>query len=299
MLSLTAKMDVNEPFQYAMSLAPIQVLLLLTENELKCRKLFERREVKRVLDTFKNKTVKEIIGYQLPDYRVELYNHLLYLESADYLLTQKDVMRFTDRQLLLLKEYLFRFTHRSTSNIEKKLTDIMTLNTEKLSVAISSLINDPQFKTETVISFRPFDIVIEQTAGPLRPAQELTELFLKHGFVSQNFIEAKAICAGLGLHPSVNWYKIEDYHFFVQLMCNRIPNCVLYFFNVEHVINYSKKGTVINPCIICFENPINTIHLPCFHAALCQQCANVQLTIKNTCIVCRAEGCFHKIYISA
>jgi hypothetical protein len=300
-------MDLNEPFNYAMSLTPIQILLMFTEKELSNCKLFERRELNRILEAYNGKTVKELIGIQLPDYRLQLYNHLLYLESADYLISQKDVSRLTSRQLVIMREYLFRFTCRSTVTVCEKLKNVIMLkiddtnklsfkDAKNLSKVISILVNDENFSTENVESFKNLDVIVEQVSGQLRPAEEISELFLKYRFVSENLLEAKAICVGLGLNPNTNWFKIQDYKIFAQYICTRFSDTTLNILNINFVLQTSKYMQVTNPCVICLENPINTIHIPCFHASLCQKC--VTMTITNKCVVCRTDGYSKKIFIS-
>jgi hypothetical protein len=47
-------------------------------------------------------------------------------------------------------------------------------------------------------------------------------------------------------------------------------------------------------CIICMENKIQVVAMPCFHATTCIRCAN-QL---SQCSVCRQDAEFKRIYLS-
>ena len=49
-----------------------------------------------------------------------------------------------------------------------------------------------------------------------------------------------------------------------------------------------KHGTESTPCIVCMENKVQCINLPCAHQNLCITCSRT-LENPNTCVVCRAE----------
>jgi len=47
--------------------------------------------------------------------------------------------------------------------------------------------------------------------------------------------------------------------------------------------NVSSDGS----CVVCFNNPINSVLVPCGHLAMCFTCAQVVKRVRNECPVCR------------
>ena len=52
-------------------------------------------------------------------------------------------------------------------------------------------------------------------------------------------------------------------------------------------------------CLICTNNPKNTVFLPCGHVALCTECMTEYMQQFGTkgCIICRGTSHWHKLYI--
>jgi hypothetical protein len=293
-------MEEDQPFKFISGFYPLQILLLLNEEELKNRNVIEKRELEKVKEMHKEKSIKEIIRLYHVDYRIVLYNTLNFLESPDYLLNLKCCDRLTNRQLDFLLVYIFRYVLRNSVEMACKIMKIVVTQDKSLvRQLINDLFNDPNYKLDYFESRAPIEDVEATAQFNLRPASELCDLFSKYMFVSNNLTEAKAICVGLGLHQNTNWFKNEDYQNFIELLCNRTSNNFLFKYKVEGVLEpYIKKTlNVKNPCIICFDRNINRVFKPCNHAALCEICSTINREFTDTCVICRMPGEVEKLFI--
>jgi hypothetical protein len=297
-------MSINEDsLRFVMNFAPIQTLLLYDANDLsQCDFKYEIPELLYVKKQFSNLDLKSIISQPFVDYRVELFHNITYFESPEYLLySVKNLYILTERQVLILRDYLFRFTHRSSSIIEKKIARVLTCASDHLRYNISNLMNDVNFKLEPINYYTKTIFTGTQTFGNLRDSDELIRLFLCYGYVSDNIFEAKALCIGMGLNPSTFWINVIDYHNFIKYFLKKFNVVHLFGDKIKIFMDSIKvyKDNITNPCLICCENSINILHRPCNHITMCSTCANIYYKSKNTCIICRVSGTFEKVIIAS
>jgi hypothetical protein len=63
----------------------------------------------------------------------------------------------------------------------------------------------------------------------------------------------------------------------------------------KHYEEKQKKQREENKCIICCDNPKNTVCIPCGHISTCATC-NGNVNFRQLCPICRQAGNFHIIY---
>lgn len=291
------ELKMEDTLTFAMQLAPIQHLLLYTSEDLLKCSIFEIRELNYIKQRFKNKDLKELISFQFQDYRIKLLYHLNYIESASYLLhlDENKIRKCTKRQLLLISKYIFRYVKRNSPEIIKLINLIICVQeSEDFIENIIKLLNHKFLELEEINDNFTYDQNIIN-CDTLRPAEELAYCFKHYSFVSSNILEAKAIAVGLGLHVNTNWLDVDNYHKFILLMMKNFDKVSLVIPYMNIVLT-SKNQELKNPCIICYSNEINTIHLPCGHASICKLCDIIKQN--NECIICRQFGTSKILYIS-
>ena len=302
----------KEILKFVCQYRPVQVLALLPLEELRLCSGWELSALAKYVN-FKNviqddditmlhffceRFVDQRFLAENPDndYRLCMYNNLMYKESPQYLFDFKEVTALSDRQLHLMINYLYMFAERNANWTREFKQQFYTLIAASSSGFVSRKTIVVQLQkilssSECKMNLTPFQKSLRlphlKTLEIHSDSRELIYMFNRFGWISNNVDEAKAIAAGFGLPHNIFWPTSQDYIDFCKLCQNR----KFHFFESLVV---QRETVSKNACFFCCVKETNAVRIPCGHVIGCFDCEHKSRS--ETCHVCRQESIVIKLH---